>query len=268
MFQKTDIDVSLVKVHVDHCKKSLNDIKAGKTQYHLDKLQNDHLSIENGKSVFKSNHIVQGKQNIDSIKEKLIDGILQRLDERFPDDDSNLIYAFGVLSMRPISFCSKAERETWGNDKVEVLINMYGEQKKSAGTESQPTVTREPIIDADATRKEWSNVKELVIQEGYPRDKMADLWFLINKFYGKEFPNLIKLAQLGLSAPIHTSDCERGFSAQNMVKTAHRNRLSAETVDDLLTIKLEGGESDDFDFQAALKHWRGVKSRRIFTTRD
>jgi len=38
-------------------------------------------------------------------------------------------------------------------------------------------VTREPIIDAVATRRELSSVKELVIQEGYPRDKMSELWF-------------------------------------------------------------------------------------------
>ena len=82
-----------------------------------------------------------------------------------------------------------------------------------------------------------------------------------------EFPNLVKLAQIGLSAPVHTADCERGFSAQIIVKTAHRNRLSPSTVDDLLTIKLEGGDPKEFDFQAALKHWRDAKTRRIFTTK-
>jgi len=54
----------------------LNDIKSGKTQYHLDKLQKKDLSVEKGKHVFKTNHIIQGKQNIKSIKEKLICGIL------------------------------------------------------------------------------------------------------------------------------------------------------------------------------------------------
>ena len=44
-----------------------------------------------------------------------------------------------------------------------------------------------------------------------------------------------------------------------MTKTAHRNRLSPSTVDDMLTIKLEGGNSKDIDFQAALKHWRDAK---------
>ena len=49
----------------------------------------------------------------------------------------------------------------------------------------------------------------------------------INKYYSSEFPNWVKLAQI---APVHTADCERGFSAQNIVKTAHRKRLSPSTV--------------------------------------
>lgn len=168
--------------------------------------------------------------------------------------------------MRPISSCSREERSVSGNDKLEVLIQMYGETKQSTGKNNQPSVSREPIIDPEATRKEWSTVKELVIQEGYPRDKMSELWFLINIHYSSEFKNLLKLAKIGLSAPVHTADCERGFSAQNMVKTAHRNRLSPETVDNLLTIKLEDGDSQNFDFCAALNHWRNAKTRRIFTT--
>ena len=120
--------------------------------------------------------------------------------------------------MRPISFCSISERDVWGNDKLDVLINKFGEEQKSVSRGDHPSVTREPIIDADATRREWSSVKELVIQEGYPRGKMSELCFFINKYYSSEFPNFVRLAQIGLSAPVHTADCERGFSAQIWLK--------------------------------------------------
>ena len=166
----------------------MNDIKSGKTQYHLDKLQKEDVSVEKEKHVFKANNIAKGKQNIKSIKEKLICGFLQKIEDRFPDDNSNLIYAFAVLRMRPISFCSKLERDVWENDKLDVLINKFGEEQKSVSRCDQPSVTREPIIDADDTRREWSSVKELVIQEGYPRDKMSELWY-----YSSEFPNLVRL---------------------------------------------------------------------------
>ena len=90
-------------------------------------------------------------------------------------------------------------------------------------------------------------MKNLVVQEGYPRDKMSSLWGLICKNYKQQFPNLVHLAALTVTAPIHTSDCERGFSAQNQVKTALRNRISSERVDDLLIVKIEGEDLKNFD---------------------
>ena len=170
--------------------------------------------------------------------------------------------------MRPISFCSVKERENWGNDKIEILIKQYGESKTSKGTESQPEVCKGAIIDPEATRNEWTHVKNLVVQEGYPRDKMSSLWGLICKTYKQQFPNLVHLAALAVTAPIHTSDCERGFSAQNQVKTALRNRISSERVDDLLIVKIEGEDLKNFDFLAALQHWRTNKQRNLFLSSE
>ena len=266
LFQKANLDVSLVKVSVDNCIRQLTEIKEGKSP-HLYKLQNSDFSMEHGKVVFKGNHIVQGKQNIDSIKVKFIDAILGNLSRRFPDDDSNIMYAFAALSMRPISLCSREERSTWGNDKLEVLIKQYGEEKESKPTDDQPVVTAKPLIQPDATRLEWSLLKDLVVQEGYPRDKMDTLYHLIAQNYKPQFPNMLTLAALAVTAPIHTADCERGFSAQNSVKTSLRNRLGSKTVDNLLMIKIEGGEMKDFDFSSALLRWRKERERKIFSSK-
>ena len=88
------------------------------------------------------------------------------------------------------------------------------------------------VIDPDKTADEWAKIKPLVVNAGYPRDRMVPLWNLINKYHKDEFPNLIKLASLALTAPIHTADCERGFSLQNRLKTPVRNRLGSERVND------------------------------------
>jgi len=264
VFQKKDLDISQVKVQVEHTKRELEKLKAGEAEHtYLYELKEKHLSVERNKVVFKQNHILQGKQNIESIKKQFIDQILQKLDERFPDDDSNVIYAFSILVMRPLSFLSKAEVETWGNEKLEVLIRQYGETKVSTPTSEQPKVTCEPLINADDTRKEWTMVKNLVLHEGYPRDRMTVLWSLINQHHKQEYPNLLTLAALALLAPIHTADCERGFSAQNATRTALRNRLSAEKVDEIMTIRLEGGDRKEFDFLEALHEWR-AKKRKLF----
>ena len=245
VFQKENLDISQGKVQVDHTKSALNKLKSDEAEYsYLKQLSDEHLTLEQGKVVFKNNHIVQGKRNIETIKVKFIDQILQKLDERFPDDDSNVIYAFSILAMRPLSFVSKADLGTWGNEKLEVLLKQYGEKKESKPLANEPVQTCEPLINVDQAREEWAKVKNLVLQEGYPRDKMSVLWGLINQHYKQDYLNLIKLAALAVTAPIHTADCERGFSAQNATRTAARNMLSAERVDDIMTIKLEGGEEE------------------------
>lgn len=74
VFQKKDLDISQVKVQVDHTKAALEKIKAGEAEHtYMKELSEKHLTIENGKVVFKTNHIVQGRRNIDTIKEKFID---------------------------------------------------------------------------------------------------------------------------------------------------------------------------------------------------
>ena len=49
-------------------------------------------------------------------------------------------------------------------------------------------------------------------------------------------PNLITLAELALILPIHTSDCERGFSKQNLIKSKSRNRIEDAALNRLMVI--------------------------------
>ena len=265
IFQKSDLDVAMVQVSIEHCKSSLEKLKAGEVPHdtYMEQLQNEHLTVESDKVYFKGTHLVQGKRNIDSIKQKFIDAILRKLDERFPANESNVMFSFGVLGLRPISFLSQKDLIDWGNDQIEILISHFGQTKTSAISGK----TADPVIDAETTRKEWGLVKPLVIKSGYPRDKMSTLWGLINTYHKDEFPNLIKLAALALTAPIHTSDSEHGFSAQNLTKTSVRNRRSSVRVDDLLTVKLEGGKLEEFDYDSAYEHWKNTKQRKIFSSR-
>ena len=54
------------------------------------------------------------------------------------------------------------------------------------------------------------------------------------------FPNLTKLATIGLLLPVSSVDCERGFSTLSRVKTKLRNRLSNKVLNYLLMISIEG----------------------------
>ena len=63
------------------------------------------------------------------------------------------------------------------------------------------------------------------------------------------FPNLAKLAAIGLVIPMSTADCEGGFSALGRIKTHLRNRLSSKVLNVLMTISIEGPDNNEFTFE-------------------
>lgn len=132
VFQKKDLDVSMVEVHVDHCFAEFQKLKEGKLgrSTYLDKLKSDITKDSQGKMMFKGNHPLKGNNNIDSIKVTFIDKIVENLNTRFPKEESNIVYAFGVLGLRPISLLSPSDLEEWGNSKLETLINHFGKEKE------------------------------------------------------------------------------------------------------------------------------------------
>ena len=173
-----------------------------------------------------------------------------------------------VLGLRPITLLSPEESEEWGNDSIDVLIKHFGQkhlhQYQDPETKQNVIVESEPIIDPEATAREWTQVKHVVRVQGYPRNSTSEIWGLLKQYHEEEFPNLIKLSAVALTHPVHTSDCERAFSAQNNVTTPLRNRLSPEHCDQLMRVMLEGPPITKFNYISALKQWRLKKTRAIF----
>jgi hypothetical protein len=121
------------------------------------------------------------------------------LNFRFPDTD--LLSSFGILSMRPISFLNEEELDAWGNEELDVLLNHYGTQREHSWKEGKETRTKksEAIVDAEAARKEWKELKKTVVVQKYPRNSMSSLWGLISTYHRDDYPNLIQLAFLKLA---------------------------------------------------------------------
>ena len=106
---------------------------------------------------------------------------------------------------------------------------------------------------------EWRDIKPKIIALKYPRDSLQGLWFLINKYSKEDYLNLIKLAHLALTCPVHTSGCERGFSVQNSILTPVQNQHTR-----CRTCSSELKHLDQkFDFGAAIHKWWSQRSRKI-----
>ena len=165
--------------------------------------------------------------------------------------------------MRPLSVLSEEARETWGEEAITKLADHYGREQehsfKDKITGESCTAVGQPLIDREKTLREWDDIKDVVLAKRWPRDITSVLWSCIRSEYGSSYPNLIKLAHLALSSPVHTADCERGFSAQNHILTKLRNRLTAENQDLIMRVKLFRGV---YNIKAVVKHWEEEKDRR------
>ena len=79
------------------------------------------------------------------------------------------------------------------------------------------------------------------------------------------FPLVAKLLTHALVLPVSTADCERCFSTMKRVKTDLRNRMSTQTLDKLLRIRIEGPTISEFNFNEAVQEWSQLRNRRLFS---
>ena len=190
-------------------------------------------------------------KQFESMKLKFLDNLLLNLEKRFSVDSTNVVNAFGILSLRNVRFQNE-NLSTYRNEELETLLSHYGSAKKTQGGTDVPAV-----VDAKKCRIEWNFVKELVVREHYPMGHIAELWKMFATHHSKEVQNLVNLCQVALVLPTNTAGCKRGFSAQNqiIIKNALRNRVKADRLDVLMTIDIEGPPSKDFDCSTALDVW-------------
>jgi len=88
--------------------------------------------------------------------------------------------------------------------------------------------------------------------------------FVLQPSNQRMFPETIKLANFALSLPVSTAECERNFSLMNIIKTALRNRIGEERLQDLMRVALGPALNDKaLDWQAILFTWYKAKSRKV-----
>ena len=77
------------------------------------------------------------------------------------------------------------------------------------------------------------------------------------------FPNLHKMASIGLTLPVSTASVERSFSQMKLIKTRRRNSLSEGTLAQLMRIAIESPDKlTDDDLEEVLDIWNR-KPRRV-----
>lgn len=73
---------------------------------------------------------------------------------------------------------------------------------------------------------------------------------------------MLLLVELLFSIPISNAKVERLFSLMNRVKTDSRAMLSENTLNSLITIRMEGSKLEDYDPMPAIQLWASTATRR------
>lgn len=251
-FQKQDIDIALVQPLIQSTISQLEYLEQNDGPH----MQLFHSALAENILDLRDHSIPVSKNkqtHLNNVRSEFIQKIVAQLNIRFPQKDTSIISALAVLGLRGISFVQDIAEH--GKEEIDKLCDFYGSRHNN----------NVPYIDSNQLRLEWELLKPLVIQQRYPTDSIYILWKLISKYHKDMFPNILKLAELALIAPLQTADCERGFSAQNDIKSSDRNRLSANRLNKLMRISLHKVQIADFDFEKAVDAWLSVKHRRAFS---
>ena len=136
-----------------------------------------------------------------------------------------------------------------------------GQEQQHTGPTGVKGKVSPPIIDPAQARVEWIQLKNLVVENMYPRDNMRELWQLIVKYHKPVVPNMVILGYIAMSTLLHTSQCERDFSVQNSILTAKRVSTDDVTCDRIMRVMIQGPRVEEWDPGKALDLWK--KKRRL-----
>ncbi|MCO5558163.1 hypothetical protein L7F22_011740 [Adiantum nelumboides] len=105
-----------------------------------------------------------------------------------------------------------------------------------------------------------------ILSSNFKHKGFCDAWAICKDdiIMRDSFPNLMKLWEIMSVVPVNTAAVERGFSLQNIIKTAHRTSMSVTTLENYMFIGLNGPEAtSDVPWDEVFALWKTKKNRLI-----
>ena len=151
-------------------------------------------------------------------RKEFIEELVKSLRKRFPDDSLDILYSLDEV-LNPTRYPSDRNKlGEYGQESLNVILEHYG---MLIGQENDDVT---PIIDTARTRRDFQQFKRVLSGTGVTSfEKSCEV---IIKEYSDIFPDFAVLAEVSLVIPVTSVPAERGFSLQNRIHTASRNRLS------------------------------------------
>ena len=165
-----------------------------------------------------------------------------------------------------LSAAHTLEYRNWPND----------EELKSYGDEQIRNIYHnyKSCLDKGGSLQEtllqWTELKKVIRRRyGSKFIRCDELWIktLKEDIAEERFKQILQLVKIILVMPIHTAECERGFSLMGNIKNDWRARLISETVTNLMAIKLSQYTFETYNPAGAIFQWMesGKRYRRPST---
>lgn len=241
-FQTDNLLVFEVQEGIDDCVMKLMDIKESGGCHMLDMIKN----YSPGDKIFTSGN---GSVNLtgpcpdvnfkDTSTAALLDGIISYVTSRFKDFVSNPLKAFSVFNYS-VWPTSTSELASYGKADLQVILDTFARALS-------------PQVQENA-QKEFVTLKACM--KGYS-GKVAPLKayqaLILNP--PPKLKSILQIVTLMLTVSCNTAQCERSFSAMNLVKTRQRMSMSQDILQDCLLLKTEGPSLTDYNPDRAINHW-------------
>lgn len=140
------------------------------------------------------------------------------------DDDT--VKQFSVLDPRKWPKKDAAELLVHGNVQISQLIHTYKAFFENPDGTSVP---------GELVLSQWKQMKKLIASDSsLSRMKFNELWPLMLDGYAQQFKFILRLVGIALTFSVDTSGCERLISLMNDLKTKFQEKMSHETLRDLV----------------------------------
>ena len=172
---------------------------------------------------------------------------------------TTVISALSIFDPRKVPKPDSVSLSTYGDDSVEKLIT-HGEDRDAETVDGEEMVKRTMISTERLT--EWKTFCQLLVKR--PCDTTASQ---LNELVSSDmlnamFPNLHKMASIGLTIPVSTTSVERSFSQMKLIKTRLHNALSDRSLSHLVKIAIESPEvPSDSVLDEIVNVWQRKSSR-------
>ena len=162
-----------------------------------------------------------------------VERLLREIDHRFPESELHRCLSFLFNPVMLEENRSRLNDATFGREELNYLCEKYEQL---------------PNFDPNHVQTEWELLKFIVISFMPIRSNnsssavfwknLIELKQTTHPHFHGQYKNILMLLSVYLISPLNSAECERGYSVANRIQTTTRSRITIETLDCLLRVRL------------------------------